>query len=160
VKTGESIAPCWHCSEELQNRSSCKLHITLICSSIQKCYLICKTVINVSLFLCLDSLYFHHINITESQNRWGWRNLWRHLVQPSRSNKDTKSRVTRTISGQLLNISKEGDSTASVGSLCHCLIKDCYQTMLPSLNIIFMTYEELLFDSLYYILREQKVYMI
>jgi len=45
-----------------------------------------------------------------------------HLVQPPCQSRVTYSRLHRTLSRQGLNISREGDSTASLGSLCQCSI--------------------------------------
>ena len=43
-----------------------------------------------------------------------------HLDQPPCLSRHTQSRGHRTASRQVLNVSREGDSTASLGSLCHC----------------------------------------
>jgi len=40
-----------------------------------------------------------------------------HLVQPSRQSRVTYRRPQRTLSRRVLNISREGDSTTSLGSL-------------------------------------------
>ena len=45
-----------------------------------------------------------------------------HLVQPPCSSRATYSWRPRTVPKWLLNISKDGDSTASLGSLCQCLV--------------------------------------
>jgi len=45
-----------------------------------------------------------------------------HLVQPPCQSRVTYSRLHRTLSRQVLNISREGDSTTSVGSLCQCSV--------------------------------------
>ena len=45
-----------------------------------------------------------------------------HLVQPSCRNKVTYSRQQTTLSRQVLNISREGDSTTSLGSLFQCSV--------------------------------------
>jgi len=43
-----------------------------------------------------------------------------HLVQPSCQSRVTYSRLHRTLSSRELNISREGDSTTSLGSLFQC----------------------------------------
>ena len=45
-----------------------------------------------------------------------------HLVQHPCSSRVTYSRLPRTISRQLLNISMNGDSTTSLGNLCQCSV--------------------------------------
>jgi len=45
-----------------------------------------------------------------------------HPVQPSCQSRVTQSRLHRTASRRGLNISREGDSTAPLGSLCQCSI--------------------------------------
>ena len=45
-----------------------------------------------------------------------------HLVQPSCRNRVTYSTLNRTLFRRVLNISREGDSTASLGSLFQCSI--------------------------------------
>ena len=45
-----------------------------------------------------------------------------HLVQPPCSCRDTWSRLLRTMFRQLLNISKDGDRTTSLGNLCQSSI--------------------------------------
>jgi len=45
-----------------------------------------------------------------------------HLAQPLCQSRVTYSRLHRTLSRQVLNISKEGDSTASLGSLFQCSV--------------------------------------
>jgi len=57
---------------------------------------------------------------TESQNSRGWKGpLW--VTQPNPCpNRVTQSRGHRTLSRQVLNISREGDSTTSLGSLFQC----------------------------------------
>ena len=47
-----------------------------------------------------------------------------HLVQPACQNRVTYSRLHRTLSPRVLNISREGDSTTSLGSLPR---KRCFQ---------------------------------
>lgn len=61
------------------------------------------------------------ISETRLQNSWGRKkNLWRFLVRPSCSSRATESRLPRTASGQLLNISEDGDSATSLGNLGRC----------------------------------------
>jgi len=50
------------------------------------------------------------------------------LVQAPCSSRTTYSQLPRTVSRWLLNISKEGDSTASLGNLCQCSVtaKKCF----------------------------------
>ena len=52
------------------------------------------------------------------------------LVQPSCSSGATQSQLPRIVPRQLLEISKDGDSTASLGKLCQCLVtltlKKCF----------------------------------
>ena len=60
------------------------------------------------------------LNVTESQNHrmvGVGRDLWGHPVQPSCPSRVTQSRLQRTLSRRGWNISREGDSTASLGSL-------------------------------------------
>ena len=45
-----------------------------------------------------------------------------HLVQHPRRSRVTYSRLQRTLSRWVLNISREGDSTTSLGSLCQCSV--------------------------------------
>ena len=45
-----------------------------------------------------------------------------HLVQPSCRSRVTYSNLHRTLSRRVLNISREGDSTASLGSLFQCSV--------------------------------------
>ena len=45
-----------------------------------------------------------------------------HLVQPLCSSRATHSWLARTMSRQLLSISKDGDSTTSLGNLCQCSV--------------------------------------
>ena len=45
-----------------------------------------------------------------------------HLVQPPCKSRVTYSRLHRTLSRQVLNISREGDSTTSLGSLFQCSV--------------------------------------
>ena len=45
-----------------------------------------------------------------------------HLVQPSCRSRLTYSRLHRTLSRRVLNISREGDSTTSLGSLFQCSV--------------------------------------
>ena len=45
-----------------------------------------------------------------------------HLVQPSSRSRVTYSRLHRNLSRQILNISREGDSTTSLGSLFQCSV--------------------------------------
>ena len=45
-----------------------------------------------------------------------------HLVQPSCPSRVTQSRLHRTLSRRGWNISREGDSTTSLGSLFHCSV--------------------------------------
>ena len=45
-----------------------------------------------------------------------------HLVQPPCQSRVTYSRLHRALSRRVLNISGEGDSTTSLGSLCQCSV--------------------------------------
>ena len=45
-----------------------------------------------------------------------------HLVQPSCPSRVTQSRLHRTLSSRVWNISREGDSTVSLGSLFQCSV--------------------------------------
>ena len=45
-----------------------------------------------------------------------------HLVQPPCRSRVTQSRLPRTLSRRVLNISREGDSTTSLGSLFQCSV--------------------------------------
>ena len=53
-----------------------------------------------------------------------------HPVQPHCSSRATYSQFPRTMTRQLLSISKDGDSTSSLGNLCQCLVtlimKSCF----------------------------------
>ena len=77
--------------------------------------------------------YLHHIDlvnhrITESQNhriteQQGLEGTSvSHLVQPFCRSRVTYSRLHRTASRRVLNISREGDSTTSLGSLFQCSV--------------------------------------
>lgn len=44
--------------------------------------------------------------------------LWRSLVQPPCSSRASSSWLPRSVSRRLLNISKDGDATTSLDSLC------------------------------------------
>jgi len=64
-------------------------------------------------------------SFTESRNHRMFgvgRDLWgSSSTTPCRS-KVTQSRLHRTVSRQVFNISREGDSTTSLGSLCQCSV--------------------------------------
>ena len=61
--------------------------------------------------------------ITESQNVQGLKGTSvGHLVQPSCRSRVTYSRLHRTLSRRVLNISRGGDSTTSLGSLFQCSV--------------------------------------
>ena len=45
-----------------------------------------------------------------------------HLVQPPCSSKATLSKLPRAMSSKVLNNSKDGDSTTSLGNLCQCSV--------------------------------------
>ena len=62
-------------------------------------------------------IYFHRI--TESQNGRGWKGP---LVQPSCQSRVTYSRLHRTFSRRVLNISREKDSTIPLGSPFQCSV--------------------------------------
>ena len=60
--------------------------------------------------------------ITESQIVGFGRDLWDHLVQTPCQSRVTQSRLHRTLSRQVLNISRERHSTTSLGNLFHCSV--------------------------------------
>jgi len=57
--------------------------------------------------------------LTESQNVRGWKGL---LVQPPCQSRVAYSRLHRTSSRQVFNISREGDSTTSLWNLFQCSV--------------------------------------
>jgi len=64
-----------------------------------------------------QELLLYCLSIAESQNGRGWQGpLWSPSPTPCRS-RVTQSRLHSTASSRGLNISREGDSTASLGSL-------------------------------------------
>ena len=58
------------------------------------------------------------------------RDLGGHLVQAPCSTRATSIHLPTTVSRQLWSLSKDGDSTASLGNLCQCLVtpivKNCF----------------------------------
>jgi len=86
------------------------------------CYGSCYHLLGLGSYLC------HGFLEAESQNGWGWQGSLE--VHPPCSRRATSSRLPRAVSRQLLNISKAGDSTASLGSLCWCTVtltaKKCF----------------------------------
>ena len=68
--------------------------------------------------LPMDLLQNHRI--TECQGLEG--TSVGHPVQPSHRSRVTYSRLQRTLSRWVQNISREGDSTTSLGSLCQCSV--------------------------------------
>ena len=72
--------------------------------------------------LCPCSELVGSYRITESQNGRGWGTSVGHLVQPSCRTRVTYSKLHRTLSRRVLNISREGDSTTPLGSLFQCCV--------------------------------------
>ena len=58
----------------------------------------------------------------------------RHLVQPPCSGRAAESWLPRTMAKQLLNISKNGESTTSLGNLCQCLVTLTLKKVFPDVK--------------------------
>ena len=70
--------------------------------------------------ILFDIYFYRNESITEWSGLEG--TSVGHLVQPPCRSRGTCSRLHRTLSRQVLNISREGDSTTSLGSLFQCSV--------------------------------------
>jgi len=61
------------------------------------------------------------INFTESWYNLGWGDSWWFLVQHPGQSRVSYSRLLTALSSSVLSISKDGVSTASLGTLFQCL---------------------------------------
>lgn len=69
------------------------------------------------------ALYNSHMGRTHTNTAWLMLEETSkvHLVQPLCSNKVAQSQLPKTMSRQLLNISKDVESTTSLGNICQSL---------------------------------------
>lgn len=76
-------------------------------------------------YMCIKGDVFLYLTnrITESQDGWGWRSpSGDHLAQRPCSRRVHYSMSHRIVTRQLLNFSREGESTTSLGNLFLCSV--------------------------------------